>query len=1085
MGRLTILTGSAHTGKSTALYERIAVHMQRGEHAILLVPEQATFAAEQRLCEKLGGLIGVEVYSFERLCERLLSQYGQSLPFLSEQGRCMVLRRAALKKQKELIVFGRVSQMHGFAESMDGWIGRFKQSCITPDALQKTQQTLPKDSLLSRKLHDFAVLYGESESFLSSRYLTAQDLEDRVTPLLADSWLSACHVFVDDLDRPREQVLRLLEQLLLAAASVTMTLRCNFDDAKNDALFAPDRALYARLHAFANDHGLPFLHEKKTIQSAPFDLALRHLETQLFADPFDAYPCETDAVTVLAVRDRVLEVEACADRILELVRQGTLRYRDIAVVVSDMDAYAPLVERAFALRNIPVFCDATRPILGHAAIDFVLSAVRFADGLSVSDALRVVKSGYAGVSLDDAEQFENYLLRYGLYGSEMKEPFHVGEIPEAAERVRAAMTPALLRLRDGLGAKTAAEKVRAVYAYLVEMQFQQQLEAEANALQAEGLSDEAQLYLQMWKTVSELLSQMYGILGSVATGRKEFAALLEEGLGGYTVGVLPGAQDRVVFGDMVRTRIKRLDTLFLLGCNEGLFPPTHSDDALINNGELDAMKQAGLSVWGGTHEQTAADRLSLYALLTKAQRRVCFSYAFSAGGSDLSPSPMLATISALFPKNKPLTLLSDYDPIPPNEAVGFLRLVRTYGAYRRTDAVARMLPPLLGYYAASPAYGQRTKAMQNGADSNVTTLRFGKSLAHAMYGDAPRMSASRLEQFSRCPFAHYLRYGLLALERKEATEKASDAGTFYHDVLDAFVKAVEAKGCDWRTLTEAEAQDVLDAILPPIIASHNDGIFLRNPRLKESLFLRLRTIHWCVGSLLHQLQDGTFTVAASEMQFGSDDRFPPVTLTLSDGTKIVLYGKIDRVDRSRAGDLLRVVDYKTGKDHTFDPTKLLSGESLQLPIYLLAAKGLGGAPSGMFYMPLTLDPPKEGQTPMHRLSGVIANDEETCAATERDMGTSSQIVAGLKRKKDGTLSGMTCSREQLERIVDTAKAIATASATRIMDGEADVFPTESACTYCPYGAVCRFEKQGGRTRTCRKVKFEELLDKGDEQDGMD
>ena len=118
MSKLTILLGPSHTGKSSALLDRLEQHMHRGERAVLLVPEQATYHWEQRLCARLGGLIGIEVYSFERLSQRLIGQYGRSLPYLSDQGRCMVLRRAAYRRQNDLSLFGKAAQRKGFASSI-------------------------------------------------------------------------------------------------------------------------------------------------------------------------------------------------------------------------------------------------------------------------------------------------------------------------------------------------------------------------------------------------------------------------------------------------------------------------------------------------------------------------------------------------------------------------------------------------------------------------------------------------------------------------------------------------------------------------------------------------------------------------------------------------------------------------------------------------------------------------------------------------------------------------------------------------------------------------------------------------------
>ena len=76
MSGLTFLIGRANAGQTDALYRTAAAHAKRGERALVIVPEQATFAAERRLADIAGaGLIGVQVLSV-------------ALPW-----RCAVLRR--------------------------------------------------------------------------------------------------------------------------------------------------------------------------------------------------------------------------------------------------------------------------------------------------------------------------------------------------------------------------------------------------------------------------------------------------------------------------------------------------------------------------------------------------------------------------------------------------------------------------------------------------------------------------------------------------------------------------------------------------------------------------------------------------------------------------------------------------------------------------------------------------------------------------------------------------------------------------------------------------------------------------------
>ena len=1080
MASFSIFRGGAHTGKSTALYDAIRKHREKGEHAILLVPEQATYAAEQKLCAALGGLLGVEVSSFERFSERLLVHTGHTKPFLSVEGRHMVLRRAAYRVRSRLTVFSRVSQSNGFAEVMDDWIGRLKQSCITPDDLEKAIAALDPESLLYRKLHDILLIYRESESFLTSRYLTAQDLLTEALAVLNDADLSDTFVYVDDLDRTREQVIRLLEGIITHAKHVTVTLRAE-DDPALSALFAPEEARAAVLTAFCAERGIPVSVRTFEQQSVPVDPALNHLCRGLFMPEPKPFAGENNAVRVTGYATQAMEADMTADRILDMIKaDGTLRYSDIAIVVSSLEIYAPLLKRACRLRKIPLFFDASRPILGHAATDFVLSSVRAAtNALNVNDLLHVLKSGYAGVDRFDTEIFENYLIRYGLFGSSLTEPLSIGEVPKEAEAARAAIVPKLLRLKEALAEKTAGGKVRGVYQYLKDAGLREQLEAEADALLAGGESQDAQTYAQMWNTLMTLFSQIDAIMGDVPMGQKEFCALLEEGLSSYSIGVLPGSSDQVVLGDLVRTRLNRSRVLFLLGCTEGVFPPSRSDDALLNDAELNQMESTGLSVWGKTELLTEADRLQLYTLLSKATERICFSYPCAGASGELVPSPLLKTVETLLPEPAPQVIVRGRDRLPASVAVGFERLSELLRVYRTEGVILPNLPPLLAYYESDPDYADATRALLDARAGTKAETQLGKTLARKLYGIAPSMSASRLEQFARCPFAQYLRYGLSAEERKEATERADNVGTFLHDALDLFVRTAKDEGRDLRTMTNDEADAILDRILPDLMKEHNDGIFERNVRQREALYVRIRMIRWCVYSVLRQIREGGFTVAATEAGFGKNGDLKPVSLVLSDGTRIAVSGKIDRIDQTPDGSMFRIVDYKTGRNHNFDPSKFSSGETIQLPLYLEVAKQLGGEAVGMYYMPLSADPPaSQDETPMNPLSGVTASDEAAIKASDAQLDKKSALIKKLAVKKDG-YAGDLVTREELESLKEQALKTAATNAERILSGEANIFPTDSACTWCPYGAVCRFDRQlGSRTRAVQKLKLSDLLPKG-------
>ena len=82
----------------------------------------------------------------------------------------------------------------------------------------------------------------------------------------------------------------------------------------------------------------------------------------------------------------------------------------------------------------------------------------------------------------------------------------------------------------------------------------------------------AREYAQIFRCVMELLDQIYVLLGDETITLKEFAEILEAGFGEIQVGTIPQNVDRVLVGDMERTRLSQVKVLFFLGVNDGNIP---------------------------------------------------------------------------------------------------------------------------------------------------------------------------------------------------------------------------------------------------------------------------------------------------------------------------------------------------------------------------------------------------------------------------------------------------------------------------------------------------------------------------------
>ena len=75
----------------------------------------------------------------------------------------------------------------------------------------------------------------------------------------------------------------------------------------------------------------------------------------------------------------------------------------------------------------------------------------------------------------------------------------------------------------------------------------------------------AREYGQIYALVIDLLDQIYGLLAEEEMEFREFADILDSGLTEISVGTIPQNVDRVLVGDIERTRIKQVRVLFFPG----------------------------------------------------------------------------------------------------------------------------------------------------------------------------------------------------------------------------------------------------------------------------------------------------------------------------------------------------------------------------------------------------------------------------------------------------------------------------------------------------------------------------------------
>ena len=160
----------------------------------------------------------------------------------------------------------------------------------------------------------------------------------------------------------------------------------------------------------------------------------------------------------------------------------------------------------------------------------------------------------------------------------------------------------------------------------------------------------AKEYEQIYRLVMELLEQIYGLLGEEEISLQEFYEILEAGFGEIQVGTLPQNVDRILVGDMERTRLKQIKVLFFLGVNDGNIPKSVSKGGIISDMDREFLRGSRLELAPTPRQQMFIQRLYLYLNLTKPSRQLYLSYArMGNDGKSLRPAYLVGTLRKLFP----------------------------------------------------------------------------------------------------------------------------------------------------------------------------------------------------------------------------------------------------------------------------------------------------------------------------------------------------------------------------------------------------------------------------------------------------
>ncbi len=1054
---VTVVKGRAGSGKSRMLLGHIRDMISDPLRKVLVVvPGQLTFETEKDIMAACGvrGIMGLEVQSLQRLALRILEETG--LPaFLSHAERAMVCHRALERLDKP---FGG-ERLPDFEVCLAELVTRLKSHSQTPETLRDAASRV-KDAALSQKLRDTADVLALYDEMCGSRYDSADIYALAAARADSVAWLRGATVIIDGLDSGAPAALKLLAKVAALAQETVAAFR---GDDTDPALFEPEEKLVRQFIRDVETAGQNVMvMGSPNLQHRYNSNALHFLEANLYRYPYTPYEGATDGLYLIEAETAEQEVERVASAILAAVTREGWRFSDIAVVGGNLAAYLPVIKSVFAQAGIPFFTDERRTLADNAFFDFLNSAMQAAAG-DVTAVEGFVYSAYAPLSEAQQRALKSYAERYALKGWHFQNTFWRGEGADEAEAARRAVMRPLDALTRRFKEGGAAQQIAAVRRFLDDCGVKEKLEALCADIDTPETRGEHIYFRQVYERTLAVLDSVPRVMGDAPVAADALCSLIGTGFEGTRIAVIPPATDEVKVFDISVARLPGIKALFAIGLNDGSWPARDDGPGILSGTERELLLDAGLDV--GVYD-LAAEKLKIYTALAKPKDTLVLSWNRAAG----APSVLIDRIRRLFP-----SLLTGGAPslLPMGSAEPLL--LGGIADALRGKTPDDTLTGLCARFLKQPLWQERAAAvlLRDNAAQSISTEQ-----ARELYGGI-RCSATRIENYYKCPYKHFLDHGVRAKVPRDYTYDRIDIGTYMHLALDIFAKRLIADGVMIQTLPEEETVKRMEAAAKEAAQQHDNGKLEADERFAVQYAL-----------LKKELADTALRIRAHFV--GRDARMlmseQTFSMLLPTATADVeLTGKIDRIDE--AGGYYRVVDYKSS-DTRFALNELAAGTALQLPVYIEAARralaDTGLQPAGGYYMKIGDSYGEdEGEVlTKGRMRGISISDAEALSLFSDTLPGGSFVAVDQRVTNKGALHGASKNffdAPQLDALLSYALSMIRNAAERICGGDNAICPVDGACDYCDYKSVCLMNAgyAGNAQRTAERFDRDSLSEDGE------
>ena len=1090
---LRIIYGRAGTGKSEYCYREIAEKIKADNQILIITPEQFSFTAEKKLMEAIdaNAVFNAEVVTLSRMAYRVINEIGgRTETNLSKCGKAMLIYSILNNNKKELKLIGKNDEN---VDMLDTAITEFKKHGISIEQL-KQEIDKQEDIYLKNKLTDLSLVYEGFENQLSGKYIDETDLLTILAENIENTdMFNNQYIYIDEFAGFTKQEYQIIEKLILVANQVTVTIcidELNIPKNPNTDIFYSNENTVNKLFEIAQNCGTKVEEIKLENKYRFKSNELKHLEENLYENRPHKYTNSVENIKLFLAKNQYSEIEEVAKNILKLVRDNGYRYKDISIITKNISNYSSLARAIFDKYDIPIFIDENRDLNQNIIIQYILSVLEiFTKNWSYESVFNYIKTGFSNIEEDEIFKLEKYCLKWGIKQNKWKKEFTYGKYEEKdkteierLERIRKDIVNPLMKLKSDIDNDKTAEGIsKSIYKFLVEENIAEKINKKIEELEKVGQVDLVKEYQSSLQTILDILDEIVLVFSDDKMTIDKYAQILKVGFKNSNLTKIPVTQDQVIMGDVDRSRSHKVKAIFIIGLNDGEFPSVHKDEGFLNDLDRETLKQDGIELAKGTIENLYEDNFNIYKAFSTAEEKLYLLYSSSdVQGKALRPSMLINKIKKIYPMLQEESDVIETKAEVLNKKTTYDELIIQLSKLKEQDEIDKVWYYVYDYYKKDTELN--TKLEQNLKGLNYTNIpeKIEQTNIDKLYGNTLVTSISKLERYRSCPFSYYLQYGLKIKPEEELKIQTLNTGTFIHEIIDEFFGTVREAGIKLAEITDEQLAEIINKIIDEKLKQSQNYIFTSTAKYRALVVRLKKIIQKALKYIIGTLVQSRFEVLGTEVEFGEKGKYKPIRLTLEDGKRIEIIGKIDRIDtaQSEDGRYLRIIDYKSSAKN-IDLNEVYAGLQIQLLTYLDAAcKEEDLMPAGVLYFSMLEQMIKadkrmeqeeieEKIRANFKMKGLILADVNVVKLHDKKLEKGSSALVPAYIDKEGNLSEKKTSgvtAEQFEELQKYMYIVIKQISREILGGNIDLKPyykdKKTPCKYCDYKSVCGFNMGG-------------------------